>query len=288
MMTWAHSPPLPLKSPLYHLHLHFFLGHHQYVKIHWLQKRKRTLFMSHKTHNVHNNNIHDGLSHSFWKGIEDMKTPGIYLSLPSSNLTYYTHTHTWDRLIHILTKESKLKESSSYFSFLYLWGEGEGKEVSSPRLVPTPNFLLACWQLIYDLHYHALLYHPLRLPCGTTVVIIEMWTHWPPCGRLLRNVVMLEMWHFQQDLYPFFLYSHFFVLEFWVNKVYKKFMVFACHVTNMPSTFLLMLLYNFYSFISGFSSNFQGQFLSYNPRKDLLSQMSVGQESKELKRSFQQ
>jgi hypothetical protein len=68
-----------------------------------------------------------------------------YLSLPSSNLTYYTHTQTWDRLIHILTKESKLKESSSYFSFLYLWGEGEGKEVSSPRLVPTPNFLLACW-----------------------------------------------------------------------------------------------------------------------------------------------
>jgi hypothetical protein len=40
MMTWAHSPPLPPKSPLYHLHLHFFFGHHQYTKIHWLQNKK--------------------------------------------------------------------------------------------------------------------------------------------------------------------------------------------------------------------------------------------------------
>lgn len=58
-----------------------------------------------------------------------------------------------------------------------------------------------------------------------------MWPHRPPCGRLLRNVVILEMWHF--------------ALEFWVDKVYKQFMVFACHVTNMPlpCAFLLMLLY---------------------------------------------
>jgi len=35
--------------------------------------------MSHKTLNVHNNNnnIHDDLSHYFWKGIEDTKTPRI-------------------------------------------------------------------------------------------------------------------------------------------------------------------------------------------------------------------
>lgn len=158
-------PLHPPKSPLYHLHLHFSFGSPPYAKIHWLQKKKETLFMSHKTLNVHNNNsIHDDLSHSFWKGIEDMKTPKIsslwiwpiydvktrknkcfekclpkLAILKSYIYIYISHTHT-----HILTKESKLKESSSYFSFLYLWGDGKGKEVSSPRFVPTPNFLFAC------------------------------------------------------------------------------------------------------------------------------------------------
>jgi hypothetical protein len=202
--------------------------------------------MSHKTLNVHNNNIHDDLSHCFWKGIEDMKTPGIsslwispiydvkirknkcllksaYPSLPSSNLIYIyiyiSHTHT-----HILTKESKLKESSSYFS---LWGMGRGRRFLLCGLsqLRTSYLLVGSWFMIFIVTHY---YHPLLLPCGTRVVIIEMWPHGPPCGRLLRNVMILEM-----------------------------FMVFACHVTNMPALYISSnASTHFYSFISGFSSNF--------------------------------
>ncbi len=120
-------------------------------------------------------NIHDDLSHSIWKGIEDMKTPGMSslwispifngktrinkcfekclskLAILKSYIYIYIHTHTWDQLIHILTKESKLKESSSYFSFLYLWEEGtrEGGGFFSKACLNS-KLLLTCL-LVVDL-----------------------------------------------------------------------------------------------------------------------------------------
>lgn len=231
-------------------------------------------------------NIHDDLSHSIWKGIEDMKTPGmssLWISPIFNGKTrinkcfekclsklailksyiYITYTHTWDQLIHILTKESKLKESSSYFSFLYLWGgrdKGRRFLLQGLSQLQTSSYLLVgSWFMIFISRPY---YHPLLLPCGTRVVIIEMWPHSRrPCGRLLRNVVILEMWHlaFPKGTYvlSFSILTSSLYWSFGWIKVYKQFMVFACHVTNIPALYISSnASIHFYSFISRFSSNF--------------------------------
>ncbi len=182
--------------------------------------------MSHKTHNVHNNNIHDDFSHSFWNRIEDMKTPGIsslwiwpiymmekqekkkvlwkvLIRACHPQILYILHTHTFQK-----KSPNWRKVLPIFLSFICGGGKGEWGFFST--VCPTSELLICLFGSWFVIFIITPYYHPLLSPCGTRVVIIEMWPHWPPCGRLLRNVVILEMWHLAFPICPFFLYSHFF------------------------------------------------------------------------------
>jgi hypothetical protein len=162
------SLPPPSKSPLYIIWTSIFFGSPPSItKIHWLQKKKEHCSCVTKLSMCIILISMMNLSHSFWKGIEDMKTPGLcslwispiyegktrkkisalksaYPSLPIlKSHIYHTHTHT-----HTHTHSNKRVQIEGKF-FLFFFplfvGNGIGKEVCSPRFVPTPNFLFACW-----------------------------------------------------------------------------------------------------------------------------------------------
>lgn len=115
------------------------------------------------------------------------------------------------------------------------------------QLQTSSYLLVGSWFMIFISRPY---YHPLLLPCGTRVVIIEMWPHSPPpCGRLLRNVViLLEMCHlaFPKGTYVLSfsiltssLYWSFGSIKF-INNWWS---LHAMLLTYLPYTFILMLLY---------------------------------------------